>query len=159
VPAVVFVAQLLEGCVKPLSQQGELQTLLVWIKVLPLEVLRAHPHLATSYILAFYVLFPFSTQQKEEQIYLHQLRAGVEMSGTLESFRALPAEVLLLGGSKSPKYLKAALDSLEHVLPHATRIEFSGLGHGSPWNFDKQRNPDGNPEVVAAAQRRFFAES
>jgi LuxR family maltose regulon positive regulatory protein len=74
----VFVAELLEGCVERLSRQGELQTLLAWIKLLPLEVLRAHPRLATSYILAFNVLFPFSHQQQEERAYLHQLQEGVE---------------------------------------------------------------------------------
>ena len=73
-----FVAELLEGCVERLSRQGEIQTLLAWIKLLPVEVLRAHPRLATSYIFAFYVLFPFSAQQQEEQAYLQQLRAGVE---------------------------------------------------------------------------------
>jgi pimeloyl-ACP methyl ester carboxylesterase len=82
-----------------------------------------------------------------------------EMSGKLESLRAVQTEVLLLGGSKSPAYLKVALGALEQVLPHATRIEFPGLGHGSPWNYDKQRNPDGKPEVVAQALRRFFAEA
>jgi pimeloyl-ACP methyl ester carboxylesterase len=87
----------------------------------------------------------------------YDFQVVVEMSGTLESFRALPTDVLLLGGSKSPEYLKAALDSLEHVLPHVTRIEFPGLGHGSPWNYDQQRNPDGKPKVVAEALRRFFA--
>jgi LuxR family maltose regulon positive regulatory protein len=75
-----FVAELLEGCAERLYRQGELQTLLAWIKLLPLEVLRAHPRLATSYILAFYVLFPFSPQQQEEQAYLQQLRAGVEQA-------------------------------------------------------------------------------
>jgi pimeloyl-ACP methyl ester carboxylesterase len=82
----------------------------------------------------------------------------VEMSGKLECFRTLQTEVLLLGGSKSPAYLKVALDALEQVLPHVARVEFQGLGHGSPWNYDKQRNPDGKPEVVAQALRQFFAE-
>ncbi len=79
----LFVAELLEGCVERLYRQGELQTLLAWIKLLPQEVLRAHPRLATSYILAFNVLFPFSPQQQEERAYLYQLRAGVEQ--TLQS--------------------------------------------------------------------------
>src|SRR6266567_3788111 len=74
----VFVAELLESYIERLSRQGELQTLLAWIKLLPLEVLRAHPRLATSYILAFNVLFPFSHQQQEERAYLHQLQEGVE---------------------------------------------------------------------------------
>ena len=88
----------------------------------------------------------------------YDFQVVVEMSGKLESFRALQAEVLLLGGSKSPAYLKVALDALEKVLPHVTRIEFPGLGHAGPWNYDRQRNPGGKPEVVAQALRRFFAE-
>ncbi len=75
----LFVAELLEGCVERLYLQGELQTLLAWIKLLPLEVLRGHPRLATSYILAFHLMFPFSPQQQEERAYLHQLQEGVEL--------------------------------------------------------------------------------
>jgi LuxR family transcriptional regulator, maltose regulon positive regulatory protein len=85
-----FIAEVLEGCVERLSRQGELQTLLAWIKLLPLEVLSAHPRLATSYMLAFHVLFPFSPQQQEERSYLHQLRAGVEQALQREDQVALP---------------------------------------------------------------------
>ena len=76
----------------------------------------------------------------------------IETGGALESFRGTRAEVLLLGGSKSPAYLKAALDALEKVLPHVTRIEFPGLGHGASGNTDR----GGRPERVAQALRRFF---
>ena len=78
----------------------------------------------------------------------------VEMSEKLESFRALRAEVLLLGGSKSPTYLKVALDALEKVLPQVKRIEFPGLGHEASWNTDR----GGQPERVAQELRRFFVE-
>jgi pimeloyl-ACP methyl ester carboxylesterase len=74
--------------------------------------------------------------------------------GALESFRALRTEVLLLGGSKSPAYLKAAVAALEKVLPHATRVEFPGLGHEASGNADRR----GQPERVARELRRFFAE-
>lgn len=76
-----------------------------------------------------------------------------ELSAGLERFRGVRAEVLLLGGSASPAYLKAALDALEKVLPHATRIEFPGLGHGASGNHDR----GGQPERVAQELRRFFA--
>jgi pimeloyl-ACP methyl ester carboxylesterase len=82
----------------------------------------------------------------------------LEMSGKLESFRDVHAEVLLLGGSKSATYMKAALDALEKNLPHVRRIEFPGLDHAASWNYDKQRNPGGKPELLAQALRRFFAE-
>jgi pimeloyl-ACP methyl ester carboxylesterase len=76
----------------------------------------------------------------------------VEMDGALESFRALRAEVLLLGGSKSPAYLTKALDALEKVLPHVTRVEFPGLGHEASGNTDRR----GHPERVAQELRQFF---
>lgn len=81
-----------------------------------------------------------------------------EMSDKLENFKAVNIKVLMLGGSKSPPYLKLALDDLEKILPNAKRIEFPGLGHAAAWNYDKQRNPDGKPELVAQELRRFFSE-
>jgi pimeloyl-ACP methyl ester carboxylesterase len=75
-----------------------------------------------------------------------------ESEGALESFRAIRAEVLLLGGSKSPAYLKAAVDALEKVFPHANRIEFPGLGHGASGNA----NRGGKPQLVAQELREFF---
>ncbi len=86
----------------------------------------------------------------------YDFKVVAEMSGTWENFRSIRAEVLLLGGSKSPAYLKAALDALEKVLPHATRVTFQGLGHSAAWNYDRQRNPKGQPERVAQELRRFF---
>ncbi len=84
----------------------------------------------------------------------YDFQLDVEMSGKLESFRAIGTEVLLLGGSMSPAYLKAALDALEKVLPHVTRVEFPGLNHAASWNTDR----GGRPQPVAQALRRFFAE-
>ncbi len=78
------------------------------------------------------------------------------MSGALEHFRAINpdnTEVLLLGGSQSPKFLKTALDALEKALPRAKRVEFPGLGHAAPWNTDKR----GKPEPIAQELLRFFA--
>jgi hypothetical protein len=75
-----------------------------------------------------------------------------ETEGKLENFGAIGAEVLLLGGSKSPAYLKVALDALEKVLPDAKRIELTGLGHGASGNT----NRGGRPQLVAQELRRFF---
>ncbi len=76
----------------------------------------------------------------------------IEMAEKLESFKAIRAEVLLLGGSKSPDYFKVALDGLEKVLQHVTRIEFPGLGHGGSGNT----NRGGQPKRIAQEMRRFF---
>jgi pimeloyl-ACP methyl ester carboxylesterase len=82
----------------------------------------------------------------------YDFQVVVEMSGKLESFRAIRAEVLLLGGSKSPAFLKADLDALEKVLPQAKRVVFPGLNHGASWNTDR----GGQPQPVAQELRRFF---
>jgi pimeloyl-ACP methyl ester carboxylesterase len=69
----------------------------------------------------------------------------------------IKADILLLGGGKSPAYLKSDLDALEKVLPHARRVTFPDLGHGGSWNYDRQRNSTGNPQMVAGELRQFFA--
>lgn len=79
-----------------------------------------------------------------------------EADGALSRFGSIQAEVLLLGGSKSPDYLKRALDALARTLPHQHRMELAGLGHAAAWNRDKQRNPDGDPKRVAQALIEFF---
>lgn len=76
-----------------------------------------------------------------------------ETSGKVRAFGAIRAKTLLLGGSKSPTYLKAALDELEKVLPGAARVELAGLDHSASWNADV----GGKPEPVAQELRRFFA--
>jgi pimeloyl-ACP methyl ester carboxylesterase len=78
-----------------------------------------------------------------------------ETAESLVSFKAVQAEVLLLGGSESPAWLKAALDALEKVLPHVKRIEFPGLNHGGS-SDDSSTNRGGQPELVAKELGRFF---
>ena len=75
-----------------------------------------------------------------------------EMNEQWARFEKIPVHTILLGGSKSPAYLKKALDVLEQVIPGAERIEFPGLGHGASGNNDR----GGRPETVALALRRFF---
>ena len=80
-----------------------------------------------------------------------------EMSGQLERFHAVSAEVLLLGGSKGLPFLKPTLDALEKVLPHVVkRVEFPGLEHGGS-NNPSPTNRGSKPELVAQELRQFFA--
>jgi pimeloyl-ACP methyl ester carboxylesterase len=74
----------------------------------------------------------------------------VEMKGTLENFKAVRTEVLLLGASESPSFLKHTLDALSRVLPNVERVELQGLSHGAALD-------GGKPERVAQELRRFFA--
>jgi hypothetical protein len=83
----------------------------------------------------------------------YDFQVVAEMSEKLDRFRAIRVEVLLLGGSKSPAYLKTALDALEKVLPNVKqRIEFPGLNHSGSGN----REFGGRPERVAQELRQFF---
>ena len=77
----------------------------------------------------------------------------VEMRDKLASFHAIRIRVLLLGGSRSPAYLKAGLDTLETILPQSERVQFAGLGHAASWNSDR----GGRPGPVAQALGQFFA--
>jgi pimeloyl-ACP methyl ester carboxylesterase len=88
----------------------------------------------------------------------YDFRVVTEMHSQLERFRTVQAQVLLLGGGKSPTYLKSDLDALEKVLPHVKRVTFPELDHGASWNYDEKRNPNGNPQIVAHELRQFFVE-
>jgi len=72
------------------------------------------------------------------------------MEHTVEDYKDMQADVLLLGGSKSADYLKRALNRLEDILPHVRRIEFAGFDHIAADN-------GGHPERVAEELLRFFA--
>jgi pimeloyl-ACP methyl ester carboxylesterase len=80
----------------------------------------------------------------------------VEMSESLERFRGLQTPVLLLGGSKSPAYLKEALTTLQEVLPSARRVELPGLDHGGSSDVSDM-NRNGQPQRVAQELRQLFA--
>jgi pimeloyl-ACP methyl ester carboxylesterase len=83
----------------------------------------------------------------------YDFKLVAEMSGSLERYRRIAPDVLLLGASKSPALVKRALDALERVLPAAERVELSGVGHAASWNSDR----GGQPAQVAQELRRFFA--
>jgi pimeloyl-ACP methyl ester carboxylesterase len=82
----------------------------------------------------------------------YDIQLVAETEGRLPAFSAIPGQVLLLGGSKSPAYLKGTLDALARVLPHARRIEFAGCDHLAPDN-------SGQPERVARELRAFLTAS
>jgi len=74
-----------------------------------------------------------------------------EMDNSLESFKAMRAEVFLQGGDKSPAFLREALDALSKTLPHVERIEYPGLNHDGP--------NDTAPERISKELRAFFSKS
>ncbi len=70
-------------------------------------------------------------------------------AGPIERFAAARCEVLLLGGAKSTKNLKASLDGLSAILPKARRVTLPGVGHEAALDT-------GEPEPVAEQLRTFF---
>jgi hypothetical protein len=79
-----------------------------------------------------------------------------EMDSRLETFAHLSAEALLLGGAKSPAFLRDVLDALNRTLPHVWRIEYPDLDHSAP----NQSRPNQNgPERIADDLRTFFSQS
>jgi pimeloyl-ACP methyl ester carboxylesterase len=73
----------------------------------------------------------------------------MDAAGDLSRYRDVAIEVLLLGGSRSPRSLKRVLDVLDVTLPHAQRVEIPHVGHMAADN-------GGQPERVAPLLRRFF---
>ncbi|MEE2040031.1 alpha/beta hydrolase [Nocardiopsis sp. CT-R113] len=72
-----------------------------------------------------------------------------DAAGLVGECGAVRSEVLLLGGSRSARYLGDALDALEGVLPRVRRVELRGVGHLAADN-------GGRPELVARALATFF---
>lgn len=72
-----------------------------------------------------------------------------ETAGKIENYKGIKAEVLLLGGNRSDKFLKVGLDALSQILPHSRRVEFPRIGHLASDN-------SGKPELVAEELKRFF---
>jgi pimeloyl-ACP methyl ester carboxylesterase len=73
-----------------------------------------------------------------------------QLESKSERYRNITAEVLLLGGDKSPGFMGQALCILAETLPCCRRIELPGHDHGSP--------SEGAPETIARELKRFFAE-
>ena len=79
-----------------------------------------------------------------------ELDPVLDTEGTLEQYRQLAAEVLLMyGGETDPMFVDCA-EALHAVLPRSTVLRLPGLNHDSAQTY-------GRPETIAAALRLFFA--
>jgi hypothetical protein len=74
-----------------------------------------------------------------------------DMDAILENFAGMRAEVLLLGGEKSPAFLRDALSALSQTLPHVKRAQYPGPDHSGP-NITA-------PARVSKGLRAFFSTS
>ena len=79
-----------------------------------------------------------------------------EMDGSLENFASVQAEVLLVGGAKSPAFLRDILDALNSTLPHVKWIEYPDLDHSGP---NQTRPNQKGSERIASDLRAFFSQT
>jgi pimeloyl-ACP methyl ester carboxylesterase len=86
----------------------------------------------------------------------YDIAIAQSIDGSITKFKNIKQPVLLVGGSKSPLFLKRALDELEQIIPDTTRIEITGVDHAASWNVDPRRNPHGNPTAVAEVLKTYF---
>lgn len=127
----------------------ELQPPYQWVKYMPNIVLR----------LIFKIVLELdSITVKDDDIKLKDLLPTFhndvvlvnETKGTIENFKNVSAEVLLLSGSKTFLFLKHSLDALNEVLPHVERVEIQGIDHAA------SEDKTGKPKIVAQEIKRFL---
>ena len=127
----------------------ELQPPYQWVKYMPNIILR----------LIFKTILEIDTRTiKGDDIKLKDLLPTFhndvvlvnETKGTIENFKDVSAEVLLLSGSKTFLFLKHSIDALNEVLPHVERVEIQGIDHAA------SEDKTGKPEIVAQEIKRFL---
>jgi hypothetical protein len=69
--------------------------------------------------------------------------------GTIEEYRRVGAEVLLLHGSRTDELFTATASALTGVIPRSTSVTMPGLDHGSVQDY-------GQPDHVAPLLALFF---
>jgi len=74
-----------------------------------------------------------------------------ETKGTIENFKDVSAEVLLLNGSKTFLFLKHIINALNEVLPNVEHVEIEGIDHAAA------EDTTGKPEIVAHEIKRFWS--
>jgi pimeloyl-ACP methyl ester carboxylesterase len=73
-----------------------------------------------------------------------------ETKGTIEDFKDVSAEVLLLYGSKTFLFIKHSINALNEVLPHVERVEVQGIDHAAA------EDATGKPKIVAHEIKKFL---
>jgi pimeloyl-ACP methyl ester carboxylesterase len=80
-----------------------------------------------------------------------ELDPVLDSEGTLEEYRQIDAQVLLMYGSETDPMFVECAESLHAVLPHSRVLRLPGLNHDSAQTY-------GKPDTIAAALRLFFAQ-
>ncbi len=76
-----------------------------------------------------------------------------ENADRLDDLAAIRTHTLLLDGTKTRPYLRAAVDALARAIPDSRRVRLPGTNHSATQNRDQW----GRPDRVAPALLDFFA--
>ncbi len=74
-------------------------------------------------------------------------------AGRLDAFPDIQTPVLLVDGTRTRPYLRAAVEALAGTLPNARRVSLAGTDHGVTGN----RKQWGRPERIAPSLLEFFS--
>lgn len=80
-----------------------------------------------------------------------ELAVVKKTEGTIENYRNISTEVLLLIGSKTQSLIKDSLVELNKTIPNSNIIELKGLNHDSAQDY-------GKPKPIAQELKHFFLE-
>jgi pimeloyl-ACP methyl ester carboxylesterase len=127
----------------------ELEPPYQWVKYMPNIILR----------LIFKIVLALDARNvKDDDVPLKQLIPTFhndvllvnETKGTLNNFKEVSAEVLLLSGSKTFIFIKHVISALNEVLPHVTCVEVKGIDHAAA------EDATGKPEIIAKEIKKFL---
>jgi hypothetical protein len=79
----------------------------------------------------------------------YEIELVKQTAGTLDDYRGVAADVLLLYGSNTDSMFKVTAEALQSVLPHSICIELPDLEHRSAQDY-------GKPERIAPVLQLFF---
>ena len=120
-----------------------------WVKYMPNIVLR----------LIFKIVLELDARNvKEGDLTLKELMPTFhndvilvnETKGTIEDFKDVSAEVLLLYGSKTFLFIKHSINALNKVLPNVRRVEVQGIDHAAA------EDATGKPKIVAHEIKNYL---
>lgn len=84
-------------------------------------------------------------------IAVKELQLAQKLDSNGEKYRQVQANTLLMGGSKSPDFLREVLPILASKILQARLIEFPGFDHNAPDLYQ--------PDTIAKTLRQFFKEA
>jgi pimeloyl-ACP methyl ester carboxylesterase len=82
------------------------------------------------------------------------LQIVAENAERVSELAAISIPTLLIAGTRTPRYLQAAVSALAATIPGAQRLVLEGTNHAATQN----RQQYGTPDKVAPALARFFAQ-